>query len=90
MNHRFRPASRLCAASVLLVLLTAGGTSSAQQAPQISRAEARAVAAACRADVQRLCAGVPRGEGRIAGCLHQQADAVSANCREALVKVMNR
>lgn len=82
--------SRRGAASIFLVLVASGGSPLAQQAPQLSRAEARAVAAACRGDVQRLCVGVPRGEGRIAACLNQQANAVSTGCRDALVKVMGR
>lgn len=47
-----------------------------------------AARAACAADVQRLCAGVPSGGGRIIACLKQHKDAVSAPCRSAIMNAM--
>jgi hypothetical protein len=41
---------------------------------------------ACQPDVQKLCAGVPRGGGRIVACLQQNQAQVSAACKEALAK----
>ncbi len=37
---------------------------------------------ACRADAQRLCAGVERGGGRILDCLAGQKDKLSDDCRK--------
>jgi hypothetical protein len=39
---------------------------------------------ACRADVQRLCAGVERGSGKIFECLNSQKDKLSDDCRNML------
>jgi len=40
--------------------------------------------AACRADVQQFCTGVPIFGGRIAQCLEQNADKLSAGCKKAI------
>ncbi len=37
---------------------------------------------ACRADAQRLCAGVERGGGRMLDCLAGQKDKLSDDCRK--------
>ncbi len=37
---------------------------------------------ACRADAERLCAGVERGGGRILNCLAGQKDKLSDDCRK--------
>lgn len=42
-----------------------------------------AVRAACKADVQALCAGIEPGGGRIMACMRQNRDKVSAGCQEA-------
>ncbi len=39
---------------------------------------------ACRADAERLCAGVERGGGRILNCLAGQKDKLSDDCRKML------
>ena len=39
---------------------------------------------ACRADAQRLCAGVERGSGKIFECLSSQKDKLSDDCRNML------
>jgi hypothetical protein len=46
--------------------------------------------AACQPDAQKLCAGVPRGGGRIIACLQQNQDQVSPACKDALAKVRQR
>jgi hypothetical protein len=43
--------------------------------------------AACASDVQRLCAGVAPGGGRIIACLEQHQQAVSEACRHAMLSV---
>jgi hypothetical protein len=40
---------------------------------------------ACAADVQKLCAGVPSGGGRILACLKQHKDEVSPGCKQAVM-----
>jgi hypothetical protein len=40
--------------------------------------------AECRGDVQRFCTGVPLFGGRIAQCLEQNADKLSAGCKKAI------
>ncbi len=54
------------------------------QAPQ-ALADARA---ACASDVQKLCAGVPSGGGRIIACLKQHQAEVSDGCKQAIAKAM--
>jgi hypothetical protein len=38
----------------------------------------------CRADVARLCPGVPMGGGRIIACLKQHKEEMSIGCGKAL------
>jgi hypothetical protein len=47
-------------------------------------ANLRAIRQACGNDIQTLCAGVGRGQGRIAQCIMAHADAVSPGCANAL------
>ncbi|HSY05279.1 MAG TPA: cysteine rich repeat-containing protein [Steroidobacteraceae bacterium] len=44
------------------------------------------VRGACQADAQNLCPGVAAGGGRILSCLAQHQDAVSAGCKQAIMK----
>jgi Cysteine rich repeat len=57
--------------------------------PQLSRAQSASSQsdprAACASDVQRLCAGVPTGGGRIVACLMQHKDEVSDGCKKAVL-----
>jgi hypothetical protein len=46
--------------------------------------------AACQADVQKLCAGVAHGGGRIIACLQQNLDQVSPACKDALAKARQK
>jgi hypothetical protein len=55
----------------------------AQAVPPQALADARA---ACASDVQKLCAGVPPGGGRIIACLKQHQGEVSDGCKQAIVK----
>ena len=47
--------------------------------------EARMIAHACGGDVDRLCAGVPPGEGRIKACMKAHVTDLSAPCFDALL-----
>jgi len=51
--------------------------------PSQTVADARA---ACANDIQKLCAGVQPGGGRIIACLKQHKEAVSDGCKQAVVK----
>ncbi len=42
---------------------------------------------ACRADVERLCAGIPPGGGRVAACLKANQAQVSPACKAELASV---
>ena len=69
---------------VLLLLYCA-----AWAAPYARADDAAAMAvlrAGCTADVQRLCANVPPGGGRILACLRQHKDALSDQCKQAAQK----
>jgi hypothetical protein len=44
----------------------------------------------CRADVQRLCAGIQLGGGRIAKCLKAHENEVSIGCGKELKKVKSQ
>ena len=69
---------------VLLLLYCA-----AWAAPYARADDAAAMAvlrAGCTADVQRLCANVQPGGGRILACLRQHKDALSDQCKQAAQK----
>ena len=59
----------------LLLLASAGGMAQ----------EAKVIARACAADIERLCAGVPPGEGRIKACMKAHIMELSAPCFDALL-----
>ena len=61
-------------------LILLGSAASAQ--------EARVIAQACAGDIDRLCAGVPPGEGRIKACMKAHISQVSAPCFDALLKAI--
>jgi hypothetical protein len=64
-----------------------GQSPPAQSPPQAPSQEAMAAArAACDTDIQKLCAGVQPGGGRILACLKQHKDQVSDGCKQAVVK----
>ena len=57
----------------------------AADAPQRSRP-----LSVCRTDVEKLCASVTPGRGRIASCLKQNEAQVSAPCKDALANERER
>ena len=64
-----------------------GQSPPAQSPPQAPSQEAVAAArAACETDIQKLCADVQPGGGRILACLKQHKDQVSDGCKQAVVK----
>ena len=52
------------------------GDAAAQQGP---------VRQACGADINRACAGIQPGDGRITGCVREHFTQLSAPCRDALI-----
>ena len=46
-----------------------------------------AVQQACKADVERFCASVQRGDGRVGKCLSEHKGQLSAQCKEAMQRV---
>ena len=49
--------------------------------------DAATVRQACSADVQRLCAGVQPGAGRILQCMRTHKTELSPDCQSALAQV---
>jgi len=67
-----------CIALITIALVSTSSVTLAQDAGQ------RPQRGACRADAQRLCAGIERGGGRIFACLAGQKDKLSDDCRKVL------
>lgn len=61
------------------------GTALALAAAPSQAQEAHPIARACAGDIERLCAGVPPGEGRIKACMKAHISEVSAPCFDALL-----
>jgi hypothetical protein len=62
---------------VALIAIAFAAVSSAARAQDSDRPRG-----ACREDVQKLCAGIERGSGRILDCLAGQKDKLSDACRK--------
>jgi len=67
--------TRFGLAASLLALLPLGGAA-AQQGPARQ---------ACGADIDRVCAGIQPGDGRITACVGEHFTELSAACRNALI-----
>ena len=78
-----------CAVAVVLAVMVGGALRPQSLYAQAGSPQALADAqAACAGDVQRLCAGVPPGGGRIVACIKQHQAELSDGCKQALVKAM--
>jgi hypothetical protein len=71
-------------ALALAPLLAAIGSAAAQDGSTGERRANGPAAAACRPDVQKLCAGIKPGGGRIVACLHEHEADVSPTCQDAM------
>ncbi|MGO9991995.1 MAG: cysteine rich repeat-containing protein [Steroidobacteraceae bacterium] len=68
-------------------LAAAAQSAMADQAPAAPSPQAvNEARTACATDIQKLCAGVQPGGGRILACLKQHKDEVSDGCKQAIVK----
>jgi hypothetical protein len=47
--------------------------------------EAKVIAHACGGDIERLCRGVPPGEGRIKACVKAHVTELSAPCFDTIL-----
>lgn len=63
-------------------LLMAAPVACAQTPPP---AGSRQIVRACAGDIDRLCPGVPPGQGRIKACMKQHVTQLSAPCFDALM-----
>ncbi len=61
-------------ALLLLLAVISSGSTQAAEAPL----------ALCKADAERMCAGIAPGDGKIIACLKQHKDEVSVGCAKAL------
>src|SRR5260370_2998732 len=75
-----------CSIAVLAASLFRPQTSPAQSASGQS-SDPRT---ACASDVQKLCAGVQPGGGRVLACLKQHKDEVSNVCKQAVLAAMGQ
>lgn len=53
-------------------------------------AEERRGDGACRADAEKLCKGLEKGEGRVAKCLKEHESEVSAACKKNIGKMKEK
>ena len=77
---RFTRFSVHCAVVVLGGCILQPQLSQAQSAP--SQSDPRT---ACASDIQKICAGVSPGGGRVLACLKQHKDEVSDGCKNAIL-----
>lgn len=71
---------------IALACLASGSFAQAQTAAPTPGPAASAVAEACRADVQKLCAGIEPGEGRIGACMKEHKSELSRPCKKELMQ----
>src|SRR5712664_3710081 len=67
----------------LRVLLVVCAATAAQSALADDQQTLAAIRASCAQDVQKLCAGVQLGGGRIVACLKEHKDSLSDRCKHA-------
>jgi hypothetical protein len=65
---------QLAVALLLLLAVSSSGSTQAAKAPL----------ALCKADAERMCAGIAPGDGKIIACLKQHKNEVSVGCAKAL------
>ena len=68
--------------SIAVAVLLLADTTYAQQPTGPSGLQ---IAEACGSDIDRLCPGVPPGEGRIKACMKEHVSQLSAPCFDTLM-----
>ncbi|MEA3277572.1 MAG: cysteine rich repeat-containing protein [Pseudomonadota bacterium] len=71
-------------ASLVLLLGVFSAGALAQSKFEMLEKEKATIEKYCRADVERLCAGVEPGGGRIKECLKKHKEEMSVGCAQAL------
>lgn len=66
-----------------LLVATSYATAQTQQPQQQDGAQLRDAAQACKPDIQKFCANVQPGGGRVAACLREHAADLSPACKQA-------
>lgn len=69
----------------IAIALTAATTLWAVSASAQQGVTAQQIARACAGDIERLCRGVPPGEGRIKACIKAHITELSAPCFDTLL-----
>ncbi len=67
---------------LLAVLMLTTSVAIAQQPPAPNRIQ---IAEACGGDIDRLCPGVPPGQGQIKACMKAHVSQLSASCFDTLM-----
>jgi hypothetical protein len=65
-------------------------SSGCREAVAEAKDKIREFAEVCKPDAEKLCKGVQPGQGRIARCLAEHKDQLSAGCREKIVRAESR
>ena len=78
---------KLLLAACAIIAITAGAAV-AQDRPQAHSA-AGGPRIACKADVDKLCAGVQPGGGRVRDCMKAHRDQLSDACKTAIASAMS-
>jgi Cysteine rich repeat len=78
----------LCAAlaAVSISLARAGESPAFQAQPLLLMPEIQAAKASCAADIEKFCASIVPGGGRIARCLAANRKEVASACIESMLK----
>lgn len=76
-------------AALTLAALPAG-FAQAQDAPKLTMAQAMQVQRACKSDIERFCADVPRGGGKLASCMMDHKADLSPGCQSELKTVTGK
>jgi Cysteine rich repeat len=63
---------------------------SCKERVKMAAARLKEVKEACADDVQQYCAGVKMGEGRVAHCLKQHEDKLSAECKTEIADLLEK
>src|SRR4030095_13533028 len=75
---------KICGRPGLLVILAVATLALPAAAQRPTSPQANQIRAACRADYESICAGVPTGGSAALACLQKNAARTSPGCQEAL------